>query len=117
MSTYVIGFHDGWMHHPVASVESGYPPNLADSDADWCVELTDGDVEYMDKEELTALEYIIDLAHDGRLSHATGKHEHVKARHTVETYLVDDTPTLIEITSADWSISGRGAYREYRLED
>lgn len=75
MSTYVIGFHDGWMHHPVASVESGYPPNLADSDADWCVELTAGDVEYMDEEELTALEYIIDLAHDGRLSHATGKHE------------------------------------------
>lgn len=48
-----------------------------------------------------------------------GRHmsEHVKARHTVETYLVDDTPTLIEITSADWSISGRGAHREYRLKD
>lgn len=75
MSTYVIGFHDGWMHHPVASVESGFPPILADSDADWCVEMTAGDVEYMNEEELTALEYIIDLAHDGQLSHATGKHE------------------------------------------
>lgn len=75
MSTYIIGFHDGWMHHPVASIESGYPPNLADPDKDWCVELTPGDVEYMDGEELTALEYIIDLAYSGDLTHVTGRHE------------------------------------------
>lgn len=75
MRTFIIGFHDGWMHHPVSVVESESVPILASVDSDWYVEFDSGDFGYMEDNGIEPLEYIVDLAYDGQLTDITGKHE------------------------------------------
>ena len=48
---------------------------LASVDSDWYVELDSGDFGYMEEHGIEPLEYIIDLAYEGQLTHITGKHE------------------------------------------
>lgn len=75
MSTWIIGHHDEWMHHPIAVIESEMGPELADPVHDWAIELDDWDFGYMAEYGITELEYVCDLAYDGQLTDRTGKHE------------------------------------------
>lgn len=86
MSTWIIGIHDEWMHHPTAVIDSEFGPELVDPAHDWAIELDDDDWAAMRHEFLSPLEYVADMAGDGRLCDRTGKHEPYEDGSPRDTY-------------------------------
>lgn len=91
MTTYLIGIHDEWMHHLVAVVESDTAPTVIDEVHSWAVALSDGDLAYCDEENITPVDYFVDLAYSGQLGMETGKHEPYMDGEPREEYDEDET--------------------------